>query len=248
MRVAHVAHRKEDNTIMRRAKQLRALGLALGVVIIVAAIGVVGFNMQRSATQVHASGTGNGGACFILTGSTPTCQFKGFTADSEYSSYDTSTCPDGVYTYYTVYAADNVQIDPSNPTTGGPLVAVFYSQWNNCTSDYSSYFGEGAGSIKTTGDLGSATAQATIQLQDWTYDMGPTVTVDVTWTGFGPISTITDNISSRNGDTIYRSRFTGSNRMAMVNGTISNGTSTFTIATTGTMNNATGGDIFLQHS
>lgn len=233
---------------MSRVRLLRTLGLALGVVIIVTAVGVVGFNMQRSAARVHASGTGNGGACFVMTGSTPTCQFKGFTADSYYSSYDTSTCADGVYTYYSVYAADNVQFDPSNPSTGGPLVAVFYSQWNNCTYDYSSYYGEATGSIKTTGDLGSATAQATIQLQDWSYNMGPTVTVDVTWTGFGPISTVTNDISSRNGDTIYRSRFTGSNRMAMVTGTISNGTSTYTLATTGTMNDATGGDILLQHS
>lgn len=234
---------------MRRAKQLRALGLALGVVIIVAAVGMVGFNMQRSAAPVHASGSGDGGPCLVPTGNAPTCQFKGFTADAYYSSYDTSTCPDGVYTYYAVYAADNVQINPSTSTTGGPLVGVFLSQWNNCTYNYGTYYGETtAGNIKLTGDLGSATAQATIQLQDWSSNPGPTVTVDVTWTGVGDISTTVDSISRRVGDTIYKSRFTGSDRMAMVNGTISDGTSTYTIATTSTMNDAQGGTILIEHS
>jgi hypothetical protein len=233
---------------MVRAKLLRTLALALGVVVIVAAIGVVGFNMQHSAAPVHASGTGNGGACYVMTGSAPTCLFKGFTADADYSSYDTSTCAEGVYTDYTVYAADNVQMDPSNSTIGGPTVFVGYTQWNNCTYEYTSYYGEGTATIKTTGNLGSATVQATVPLQDWSYNMGPTVTVDMTWTGFGPISTVSENISSRNGDTMFRSRYTGSNRMAMVNGTITSGASTYTLTTTGTLSDATGGDILLQHS
>ncbi len=234
---------------MTRRRLFRTLGLTLGIVIMVTVVGVVGFNMQRSAPPAHASGTGEGGPCFVPTGSTPTCQFKGFTASADYSSYDTTTCPGGVYTYYSVYAADNVQIDPSTSTTGGPLVAVFFSRWDNCTYSYTSYYGETTtANIKTTGDLGSATAQATIQLQDWSANPGPTVTVDVTWTGFGDISTTVDSISRRTGDTLYKSRFTGSNRMAMVNGTISDGTSTYAIATTSSMNDAQGGTILISHS
>ena len=68
-----------------------------------------------------------------------------------------------------------------------------------------------------------------------------------TWTGFGPISTQTTSTSSRNGDTLFRSHFTGSNRMAMVTGTISDGTTTSTISMTGTMEDAQGGDILIQH-
>lgn len=233
---------------MKRATLLRTLGLALGAVVIVA-VGVVGFTMQHTAAPVHASGTGEGGPCFVPSGGAPTCQFKGFTASADYSRYDTSTCANGVYTYYSVYAADNVQINPSTSTTGGPLVAVFFSQWNNCTYSYTSYYGETTtATIKTTGDLGSATAQATIPLQDWNYNPGPTVNVNVTWTGFGDISTTMDSVSRRTGDYLYKSHFTGSDRQAMVNGTITDATSTDTIATTGSMDDSQGGTILIQHA
>lgn len=233
---------------MKRVQLLRGLGLALATIVIVA-IGVVGFTMHHSAATVHASGSGEGGPCFVPTGGAPTCQFKGFTATADYSNYDTTTCPSGVYTYYSVYAADNVQIDPSASTTGGPLVGVFYSQWNSCTYSYSSYYGETTtATIKTTGDLGSATAQANIQLQDWNYNPGPALSVNVTWTGYGDLSTTVDTISFRTGDTMYKSRFSGSNRMAAVNGTISDGSSTYTITTTGSMYDAQGGTILIQHS
>lgn len=234
---------------MTRVQRLRALGLALGAVIIVTALTFVGYSMQHSTTPVHASGVGDGGPCLVPTGSTPTCQFKGFTASAYYTHVDTSTCANGVYTSYAVWASDNVEINPSSSPTGGPLVSVAFSQWNSCTYAYASYYGETTtGSVMTTGNLGSATAQATVQLYDWSYTPGPTVTVNVTWTGFGDISSSTDAITHRTGDTLYKSRYTGSDRQAAVSGTLSDGTSTYPIATTNTMADAQGGTILIEHA
>lgn len=235
---------------MSRIKLFRALGLALGVVIVLAAVGVVGFSMQRSTGRVHASGSGGGGGyCFVMTNATPTCHFSGFSAQAYYYSVDRSTCANGVYTYYGVYAADNVQVDPSTSTVGGPLVSVFTSMWNNCTYSYSSYYGQTTNaSIKTTGTLDTATAQATIQTQDWNHNPGPTVTVDMKWVGFGSTTTLSDMITQRTGDTMYKSHVTGSSRQAMGDGTLTIGTTPVTISSTTVMYDASGGDILIEHA
>lgn len=234
---------------MSRIKLFRTLGITLGAIIVLVAVGVVGFSMQRSTGRVHASGSGGGGPCVVMTNATPTCHFKGFSAQSYYSSVDRSTCANGVYTYYGVYASDNVQVDPSSSTFGGPLVSVFTSEWNDCTYSYSSYYGETTdASIKTSGSLDTATVQATIQLSDWSNNPGPTVTVDMKWVGFGSTSTLSDSITSRTGDTMYKSRVTGSSRQAMADGTLTVGSTPVTISATSMMYDARGGDIVIQHA
>ncbi len=67
------------------------------------------------------------------------------------------------------------------------------SEFNDCTYGYSTFYGETTdATVKTTGTLDTATAQDTIQSQDWNHNPGPMVTVDVKWVGFGSTSTMSD--------------------------------------------------------
>jgi hypothetical protein len=237
---------------MTRAKRIRTLVLAVGGVLILAVVGVagvVGYNMQHTAAPAHASGVGGGGPCVVQTGGAPVCHFKGFTADANYSSVDRSTCSNGIYTYFAVQVFDGVQINPSSSTTGDPLVYVYFSQYNNCTYSNNWYYGETTtADIKTTGNLGSATVKATVPLADWNQNPGPTVTVDVAWTGFGDTSSVMDVQSRRDGGLMTISRFTASNRMAVVSGTISDGTTAYTIATTSVIKDVQSGTVQIEHA
>jgi hypothetical protein len=221
--------------------------MALSALVVIAALSVLGYSMQHSTQSARASGVGGGDPCYSATGSTPSCHFKGFTAEASYSNVDQTTCASGVYTYYSVYATDNVVTNPSNAASG-PLVSVFYGTWNNCSSTYSSYGATVPAAIQTTGELGSASLQATVPLHDWSNNPGPTLTVNLTWTGFGPLSTTVEDMTTRTGDSVFKSRFTGTNRMAQATGTISDGTTTVNINTTTTMFDAKGGTISIEHA
>lgn len=234
---------------MSKSRQFRALGMALSTIVLVVMLTVIGSSMQKSTNPVRASGSGGGGdPCYGATGSTPSCHFKGFTAEADSSNLDQTTCASGIYTTYSVYATDNVMTDPSPYIATGPLVSVFYGQWNSCTYSYTTYQVTAPAAIQKTGNLESASLQATVQLHDWSNNPGPTVTINLTWDGFGPLGTMADDMTYRTGDFVYKSRFTGSSRMATVTGTISDGTTTANIDSTIKIFDAKGGTISIQHA
>ncbi|HEX8982474.1 MAG TPA: hypothetical protein VF792_06890 [Ktedonobacterales bacterium] len=85
-------------------------------------------------------------------------------------------------------------------------------------------------------------------MHDWNNNPGPTATVDVKWVGFGDTGTLSDSITSRTGDTMYKSRMTASSRQAMADGTITIGSTPFTVSGSTMMYDAKGGDIVIEHA
>ncbi len=238
---------------MSQSRRFRALGMPLSMLVVIAALSVLGYSMQNTNQAVRASGGGGGGGgqadpCYYASGSTRVCQFKGFSTKAFYSSVDKTTCASGIYTDYSVYATDNVVTDPAYPTASGPMVTVFYGTWDSCNYRFISNEATAPADLQTTGNLGSANLQATVQLYDWSNNPGRKVTVNLTWVGLGPLSTTVDNITDRTGDSVFRSRFTGSDRLATVTGTISDGTTTVNIDDFATMYDAKGGTITIEHA
>lgn len=79
--------------------------------------------------------------------------------------------------------------------------------------------------------FGSATLSATVELSSWSRPTSSTATVNLTWTGEGDITTSTETVRSKEGDTTYQSRHTVAQREAMVVGDFGG----LSIADSGTM-------------
>jgi hypothetical protein len=221
--------------------------MALSMLVVIAAMSVLGYSMQNTHQPLRASGNG-GDPCISTAGSIPACHFTGFSTGAYYSTADRTTCASGVFTGYSVSAMGYVTTKPSDAIASGPVVYVSYQTFDTCSWARTSYWAAIPEAIKTTGNLDSANLQTTVQLHDWSNNPGPTVTVDLTWNGFGPLSTTVQDVSYRTGDTVFKSHFTGSDRMAMVTGTISDGTTTMNVDMTSMMYDSKGGTISIEHA
>jgi hypothetical protein len=218
------------------------------VALIALAVGT-GIVFLPHGQAAHASGSGEGGPCFVPTGSSPVCQFDGYFVTADYTVQDTSTCANGVFTSFSVYAADNVIQNPPGSPTGSPLASVYYSRYNGCTYEYDYGYGEILGAnFSSTGNLGTASVHAAIPLSQYGNSSNVTITLSLNWTGVGTIGTTIDNRQLRMGDVTTITRFKGENRSAVVTGTVFDGTTTFNVAVTGDMNSTQTGTIQIMQS
>jgi len=222
--------------------------VAGSIAVVLLAIGAGVFFVPRGHV-VQASGSGDGAPCFVPDSGTPVCHFSGYFVSAVATTQDTSTCSDGVITSFTLYAADNVTQTPPGRPTGSPLASVYYSRYDNCSYEYDYGYGEILGAdFKSTGNLGNATVNATIPLTQYGNSTGTTITLSLTWTGVGSIGTTIDTQQVRMGDVTTKTHFKGENRSAVVSGTVSDGVTTFTVATSGDMNSTQTGLVQVTNS
>lgn len=205
------------------------LALALAVAACVAT--VIGFTLA-GGRAAHASGPGGGGPCPQQWDGTPSCQFKGFTAAAQTFFEDTSACPDGVETQVQVLIAQDLSHGVPGSATETEYASLAVYQYDSCTYSYTDYYGSvTTADLQVQGRIDGATVHATIPTTvNFTDQAGPTFMLDMTWKGIGTVAKLTTSRDYRNGDIMTRTRMSGDDRMALVNGTVSDGASVYTIS------------------
>jgi hypothetical protein len=228
-------------------KARRWVVAALGVVVVVAIVSTVAWTTLSRGHPAHASSSG--GMCPPQADASPVCQVRGFSAWIFTSKVDTSTCPSGVYTYIGASTYETVTRQAPAPATNVSLVGVSVSAYNSCTYSYTQAYGETTTpNLQVRGLTDGATVQATIPTTiDWGTMPGPTLTVNITWTGVGTVATMTTSNDYRNGDFMFRARQTGDNRMAAVSGSISDGTTTYPVSGMGQISSVQAGSLIVVH-
>lgn len=231
------------NVLLRRP--WLTAGLVVASLVLVSTLTLAALNLHH----VHAAGTGGGGGgygfgCAPLNGAS-TCHFSGATAYAEYVQYpDSSGC---IYSSAGMMVFDNLQSDQPGGPTGSPTLYVSIFKYDMCNYNVleDGYGYTTAVDFKHDAALQSASVSATMQISDpYTSTPPINVTVNLTWKGVGSVTSLLDTYQLRTASTLYRTHFKADNRMAVVSGTLSDGTANFAATPTmSTLYNAQGGTL-----
>jgi hypothetical protein len=225
-----VTFRKKEEAKMRnvlvKGPSRRWVVAVLGVVVIAAVAVTAVFTLTRN----HSVGAEGAGPCSALADGTPSCHARGFFTAAGAYKVDTSTCPSGVATLLHVYV--NESVIHQGKTISTSSVAADITSWNSCTSTYAAAYGYTlTPTLQVKGQTGGATLQATVPVStSWGGTPNQTLTINVTWTGIGPVYAATTSNDYRGGDFFFKMRETGDSRNATVAGSISDGTTTYSIS------------------
>ncbi|HEU0027380.1 MAG TPA: hypothetical protein VFQ25_09715 [Ktedonobacterales bacterium] len=189
----------------------------------------LGFNTHTA----FGSGSGGGG-CFSTTG--PVCTFKGHQASADFSSVSDDGC---VYTDAYVGIFESLS-SPSR--TDSQTVFVYISQWDNCTGALlanATNFDPNSSMPTFTGTMQfgdqSASINGTAAMYDYNSGQSFTTTINVSWKGYGPVSSIIDSQHYRSPGFILNSHSTSASQSAEAAGVITDQTGT-NLATPPTLN------------
>lgn len=200
-------------------------GLVVASLVLITTLTLTAFNLR----PVHASGVGSdiGLGCSPTNGA-PTCHFSGAAVFAQYvSGTDSTGC---IYSQAGMILFDNIEHDQAGAPTGGPELYVGIWKEDLCSytllEDGSGY--TTAPDFKHDAGLESASVNTMLQLTDpYTGTPPINVTINLTWKGFGPVTSIVDGYQTRTAHSVYKLRFTADNRMAVVTGTFSDGTTNY---------------------
>ena len=206
---------------MPRKSRILAVGLALAAVV---AAGT--FTFIHNSPAAHAGGTGGG--CISTTGA-PVCTVKGNSAFAEFESFT-----DCVGTQAFVNVSDQVSHNPPAAANTSLGVFVGISQFDFCAgTSIKDIFGQSSDATFTVnGSLDAATLVASIPVTDFDSGATGTITVNLTFQGFGPISQQVDSNHFRTAGFLLNSHFNGDSRAARASGTLSDGVTNFAASPT----------------
>ena len=228
----------------------RLIAIGLSVATLIATVVVVAV-MALGARTALGSGTGGGAACYGATGTQPTCTFKDGTAFIDFGSVSSDGC---IFTDAQVSLYDNLTVPGRSVTHNAGIVI---SEYNYCddgmggvqATDFDPVAGESTfnGSFQIASDLSTATVNGTAAMYDLISGAQVfTTTINITFTGYGPISKYSDNQHFQTPGYVENDRYTGTSRTAVVSGvfTDSGGNNMLSEPTTsGVLLNASGGTV-----
>lgn len=234
------------------AGKRRLIAILLSAATLTAALAVV-VVMTLGTRTALGSGTGGGGAdCYGNTGSQPTCKFTGGTAFADFGSVSEDGC---TFTDAQISLYDNLTV-PGRVATHN--VGLIISQYDYCGSsdgmqatDFDPNLGQSTftGTFQIASDLSTATVNGTAAMYDLISGTQVfTTTINVTFTGYGPISKYSDNQHFQTAGYVENDRYTGTSRTAEISGTFTdqNGNNLLAAPTTnGTLLNASGGTVII---
>ena len=251
----HRSHGKGTPTMFTRAHlfagKRRLIAILLSTATLTAAIAVVAVMTLGTRTAL-GSGTGGGAAeCFGgATGSQPTCTFKDGTAFADFGNVSEDGC---IFTDAQISLYNNLTV-PGRVATHN--VGLIISQYDYCGSsagvqatDFDPNIGQSTfiGTFQIASDLSTATVNGTAAMYDSISGTQVfTTTINVTFTGYGPISKYSDNQHFQAPGYVENDRFTGTSCTAEVSGTFTDpsGNNLLAVpATNGTLLNASGGTV-----
>ncbi|HSF82817.1 MAG TPA: hypothetical protein VLA49_16400 [Anaerolineales bacterium] len=154
-------------------------------------------------------------------------KFSGDTAEAWFSSLD--GC---VYTDVFVWTSDGFNQSPPGPGSASSWADLWISQWDWCTETQLLAAGGGTSlagpDFQVSGKLDSATLNATVNVYDWVSDSVFDVSVNLTWTGVGGLSSGSSNSHYNSPGCKIHSRSRGTWRSAEVSGSVWDGATNFT--------------------
>ncbi|HEX9036262.1 MAG TPA: hypothetical protein VF808_04665 [Ktedonobacterales bacterium] len=230
-------------------RRLVTAGLSsLGLIALVAvlAVAVLALNTRTA----FGSGTGGGG-CFSTTG--PTCTFKGMSANIDFSTLS----PDGCVVTDAFAGPFQNLTAPGHVATQAVMLDV--SQYNICTGtliygmsnfDPNTQMPVFNGTFQADQKLSSATLNGTAPMYDFnTGALVYTVSVNLTWKGYGPTSSFMDINSFRGPGFFVKNHFRGESRNATTDGTFTDPSGANLAFPTpyGFLSNSSGGTTQLSH-
>ncbi len=197
----------------------RATMAGLAIVALVAVVATFAFVRNLPA---HASGSGSGGC---TTAQTSTCQFTGLSALAQFQG-SSDGC---MYFGANVYAFQNVLHGPPDAPTSQAAVYLSVQSFDCNTGTWDSASGQSFDiTFTVVNPLQSAHLVATVPVtDDYTGNPAGTITVDVTWQGYGPTARQIDSSHFRTAGMIFNSHFSGDNKSATASGTVSDGTTNY---------------------
>lgn len=170
----------------------------------------------------HASGSGSGGC---TASQTSTCQFTGLSAFAQFEG-SSDGC---VYSGANVYAFQDILHGPPDAPTTQTAVFLGVQSFDCNTGNWVSASGESSDITFTVDNhLKSAHLVATVPVtDDYTGNPAGTITVNVTWQGYGLPAQQIDNSHFRTSGMIFSTHYTGDNESATASGTVSDGTTNY---------------------
>jgi hypothetical protein len=232
-----------------RRRGLAAL-LTAAMLIAVAAVVVSAAVALNSRNALGAGG--GGGGCFLNSG--PVCTVNGMSAYADFSTVSADGC---IVTDAFVNSFQGLTRPSATP---GMAVFIAEDQYNVCTNtdiasvsnfDPTTFVPSFSGTAQFSKTLGSASVNGTAQMFDnFTGAPAFVATVNVTWQGYGPSSTIIDNSHFRSAGLVVNTRFTGSSIQALASGVITDGTGANLAAGTSpnaSLQNITNGTVVVSH-
>lgn len=229
---------------MRRLLSRRTQFLAVGLAAAVALSLSIGAMLLNGRTA-HAGGPGGvGNACAANANGQPRCHFSGFSAQASFGVSDDCT-----FTTVQVFVADNIIHDQPGQPNGGPFVGVSIFKGDFCQFTFSDLGGTTTSDITlhTTGALDSATVSAVVPVQDFANGTSGTVSVNLTWHGFGSLDSSIDTQHIRSEHFSLHSHVVADNRTAAYSGTVSDGTTTYNLNGTSFLFSVKSGDLIVTH-
>ena len=155
-----------------------------------------------------------------------------------------------ILTDVSIFASDSNSQTPPGPGSPSSGTGLFISQYNLCTGEQL-LGAEGFAPLadpdfQISGRFESATLSATVSVFDYVSGNTFDVFVDLTWTGVGSLSREGFKFRSHLPGCKVHTRFRGTFRSAEVSGTVSDGTTNFTLEPgSGAISLTKGGDVVI---
>jgi hypothetical protein len=209
--------------IARIINKLGKRGLVVGGLATVALLAVVAMLvvslLPSNGRTAHASGSGGG--CFAVSG--PVCTFKNQTAFAQFES----SSSDGCVISDTFVQGFNNLVRPGNTATQTAFVSI--EKFNNCTGEFLSgaFSQDFTGTVQFGSGLSTAAVVGTATMVDEMTSNTFSLSVNLTWQGFGATTRFFDNSHFRGPGFMLNTHFNGITRGAAASGTISDGTTNF---------------------
>lgn len=229
----------------------RALAATLTAAMLVALVAVVvGAAVALNARNALGAG-GGGGGCFLNSG--PVCTVKGQSANADFTSVSADGC---IVTDAFVSPFQGVTKPGAGSAT---MVFVSISRYDVCTNtsiesasnfDPTTFNPSFTGTIQFSKTLGTASVNGTAQMFD-NFTGAPVFvsTVNVTWTGFGPVSSMIDNSHFRSPGLMVNTRFMGTSVQALASGVVTDATANLAAepSPNGSLQNISNGTVVISH-
>jgi hypothetical protein len=198
---------------------LVASGLATAALLAVVAMLAVSL-LPSNGRAAHASGSGGGG-CFAISG--PVCTFKNQSAFADFES----SSSDGCVISDTFVQGFNNLMRPGNTATQTAFLSM--EKFNNCTGEFlgGAFSQDFTGTVQFGSGLSTAAVVGTATMVDEMTSNTFSLSVNLTWQGFGPTTRFLDNSHQRGPGFMFNTHFNGTTRGAAAAGTISDGTTNF---------------------
>jgi hypothetical protein len=220
----------------------RFLRLAL-LFVSIAAVGGAAFTLHARAVNASSGPPPLSGCTPDSTSGTASCTFKGVAASASFTSGgDASNC---IATSIYVLVTQSVSHNPPDNADETMSAVVDYYKYDACNwITLEDAWGSAQNvDFQLDSGLSKGSSAFSVQATDYVTGATPTVTVSLEWHGLGVVNDTEEVQHTRSANYDFRLHYHGEIRAASASGTVSDGTSTVTVAGQATLYSLQGGDI-----